>query len=497
MEEIKQEKQSYRQSFNATFIFGGLQVFTVLIGIIRNKFVAVLLGPAGSGFMSLLNVNIGLIGDLAGLGIGYSAIRDISIANETGDQIKLSTTLKTFRRWVWFTGLLGMVTVIVLSPWLSIWSFGNKNYTWAYLLISVTLLIGAISTGQSTVLRGTRRTRDMASAGIWGSTLGLLTSVPLYYLYGINGIVPAAIIASFAGLYISWYYSQKVKTVPVQISYKESYVQGKEMAKLGIMLTIHYLVGRAVTNLVNVYISHKGGMSEVGLYNAGWNITNQYVGLVFTAMNMDYYPHLAGAHTDTPKVNKLVNQQAEISILLVAPIMLFFLISLPILVPLLYTKEYMSIIPYTRWMVIGMLFSAASRTMSFIALAKGDSKFYFWFESVFGNVVLLITCIAGYYFFGLEGMGIVFLVNSVLYFMSIIYMSRKRYSVNFTKTFYKILVIQQAFCIVAFLFAYFSKSYLGFVVEGILLILSSLYSYKELNERIDIKDFLLSKIRRK
>ena len=497
MDEIQQEKQAYRQTFNATFIFGGLQVFTILAGLVRNKFVAVLLGPAGSGFMNLLNNNLGFISTLTGLGIGYSAVRDISIAYESGDQVKLSTTLKTVRRWVWFTGLLGMIIIIVLSPWLSMLSFGNKNYTWAFLLISITLLLNAISGGQSVVLRGTRRVKDMANAGIWGSVLGLITSVPLYYLYRINGIVPAAIVAAFTGLFISWYYSRKVPTVPVQLSYKESYSQGKGMAKLGIMLTLHYLIGSVVTNLVNAFISHTGGLSQVGLYNAGWNITNQYVSLVFTTMNMDFFPRLAGIHTDNLKVKKLVNQQAEIAILIVAPIMLLFLVSLPILIRLLYTKEFLSIIPFTQWMVIGMLFKAASWTMSFIAFAKGDSKFYFWFESIFGNIVLLITCIAGYYFFGLEGMGIAFLFNNASYLIMIIFICRKRYSVSFNRTFFKIFIIQQSLCLIAFLFAYFFKNYVGYTMGGVLLIISSIYSYKELNERIDIKDFFLSKIRRK
>lgn len=499
-EEIKQGKQEYRKAFGATFIFGGVQVFTVLIGLIRTKLVAVILGTSGYGFMGLLNANLGLISNLTGLGIGFSAIRDISIAYETGDQIKLSTTLKTFRRWVWFTGFLGMIVTIVLSPWLSQWSFQNKSYTWAFLLISITLLVSAISSGQSTVLRGTRRVKDMAAASIWGSALGVITSVPLYYLYGINGIVPAAIVGAFTGLFISWYYSRKVQTIPVQLSYKESFKQGKEMVKLGVMLTLHYLIGSVVTYLLNAFISNEGGMSQVGLYNAGWNITNQYVGLVFTAMNMDFYPRLVGAHNDNLKVKQIVNQQAEIVVLIIAPIIILFLFSLPILIHLLYTKEFLSIIPYTQWLILGMLSKAPSWTMNFIALAKGDSKFYFWFESILVNTITLITCIAGYFYWGLEGLGIVFVANNLLYFIAMIFICRKRYSVNFSDIFIKIFIIQQMLCIIAFLFAFFfnncTNNYIGYISTGILLIISSWYSYKGLNERMDIKEFFLSKIRR-
>ncbi len=490
---MEQEKSSYRQVFKATSVFGGVQVFNILIGLIRSKIVAVLLGTSGYGFMGLLSAPLNLIENLTGLGIGFSAIRDISSANETGEQVKLSTTLKTFRRWVWFTGLLGMLTVIILSPWLSKWSFGNKGYTWVFLLMSVTLLINSVNGGFSAILRGTRRIKDTAKAGILGAALGLITSIPLYYLYGINGVVPALIISALTGLFLSWYFSRKVKTTPVQIAYKESYEQGKAMVKLGFMMTLTGLISNGVSYLVIAYISNIGGVSEVGLYNAGWAITNQYVGLVFAAMGADYFPRLAGAHADNLKIKEMVNQQAEIAILIIAPIMLFYLSSLPILIPLLYTKDFLSVIPFTQWIVLGMLFKAASWTMGFIILAKGETKLYFWAETIF-NAVLLCCNIGGYYLFGLKGIGIGFVVLYIFYFFFIFIICKKKYVFNFTKSFSKIFSIQLFLCTIAFSIAYFFKYSIGYISGGILLVVSFLYSLKELNNRIGIKEFIYSKI---
>jgi len=487
---------SYRQVFKATSIFGGVQVFNILIGIIRSKIVAVLLGTSGYGFMGLLNAPIGFITNLTGLGIGFSAIRDISSANETGDQVKLSTTLKTFRRWVWITGLLGMFTVLILSPWLSQWSFGNKEYTWAFALISVTLLIGSISGGQSAVLRGTRRIKDSAKAGMWGSVLGLLTSVPLYYFFGMKGIVPALIISACTGLFISWYFSRKVKTVPVQVSYEESYQQGKQMVKLGVMMTLTGLIGSGVSYLVIAFIGNTGGMSEVGLYNAGWSITNQYVGLVFAAMAADYFPRLAGIQHDNLKIKEAVNHQAEIAILIIAPIILLYLSSLPILIPLLYTKQFMAIIPFTQWVVLGMLFKTASWAMGFIILAKGDTRLFFLTETI-ANILLLVCNIGGYYLFGLQGIGMGFVLLYLFYFSFMFIVCRKKYEFNFTGLFSKIFIIQLVFCIFAFVIAYFFKYPTGYISGGVLLVISVWYSYRELNKRIGIKEIIQSKIGKK
>ena len=46
--------QSYRQILKATSLFGGVQVFSIIISVIRSKAIAVWLGPLGVGIIGLL-----------------------------------------------------------------------------------------------------------------------------------------------------------------------------------------------------------------------------------------------------------------------------------------------------------------------------------------------------------------------------------------------------------------------------------------------------------
>ncbi|NSW94260.1 MAG: oligosaccharide flippase family protein, partial [Bacteroidales bacterium] len=122
---MTEDQKSYRQIFKATTLFGGVQVFNIIIGIIRSKFIAVLLGPEGMGISGLLTSTTGFISGLTGFGLGTSAVKNISEANATGNRERISVVVTVFRRLVWITGLLGMVVTIILSPWLSKITFGN------------------------------------------------------------------------------------------------------------------------------------------------------------------------------------------------------------------------------------------------------------------------------------------------------------------------------------------------------------------------------------
>ena len=155
-------KSSYRSIFKATSLFGGVQVYQILIQIIKSKFVAVLLGPAGVGIMGLYQSGLQLIQQISSMGLASSAVRDVSEANGTNDIQRIAKTITVVRKLVWHTGLLGLVLVALFSPLLSKASFGNYDYTIPFIILSVTLLIDQISSGQRVILQGLRRLKDLA-----------------------------------------------------------------------------------------------------------------------------------------------------------------------------------------------------------------------------------------------------------------------------------------------------------------------------------------------
>lgn len=484
-----ENNSSYKQIMKATSIFGGVQVFTILIGLVRSKFVAVLLGTTGFGINGLLNTPLILIGNLTGLGIGFSAVRDISLASESGNTENLSISYVVLKRWAWITGIFGLLLTAFLSPQLSQWSFGNSDYTWSFIILSITLFFGAISGGQMALLRGTRRIKETAKSGIIGSFFGLISSIPLYYYYGMNGIVPALIASSIITLLLSWWFSRRIEVNPINLSYRETYFAGKKMAYLGIMITLSGLVMQLVTSLVNIFIRKFGTIEDVGLYSAGWSITNQYVGLVFTAMAVDYFPRLAGLSHDNEKMSRAVNQQAEIAILILGPIMILYLTSLPFLIKILFTPAFLPIIYFAKWVVIGMLFKSLSWAMAFIMLAKGNSKLFLITETL-ASFLTLVANIVCYYIWGLEGMGISFAIIYLAYVFFIWWIVKRFYQFTISRDLVRIFGVLQLLILLAFLISFFWGYPVAYFSGAIILIIASIFSLWEINKRIEIKNSL-------
>ena len=239
----------------ATALFGGVQIFNIFIQIIRSKVVATLLGPAGMGIMGLLNSTIDIIGKSTNFGLGLSAVKNIAAANSTKNKEQFSLIVIAFRRLVYLTGLLGMLVGIFLSPWLSLLTFGNKDYTLAFILISSTLLFSQLSKGQRVILQGMRKLKYLARANILGSSISLLITIPLYYSLGIDGIVPGIIVSSLITLIISWFYLNKISINPIKVSWSQTIGQGKSMAKMGFMLALSSLLTVGVSYIIRVSVT--------------------------------------------------------------------------------------------------------------------------------------------------------------------------------------------------------------------------------------------------
>lgn len=482
---MSEDKSAYRQIMKATSIFGGVQVFQILIGIIRSKFIAVLLGPAGMGVSGLLQTSVGMISSLTNFGLTSSAVKSIATAQAENNEVKVGRVIAVFRRLVWATGLLGAIITLILSPYLSKITFGNNDYVWAFAFLSITLLINQISAGQGVLLRAMRQIKLMAKSSMIGSVLGLLTTIPLYYFYGIAGIVPALIITALTSLFLSWYYSSKLSFKKVKVQLIDIRLEGKEMLIMGFMISLSGIISMLFSYLFRIYLSNYGSISDVGLYNAGFVIVNTYVGMIFTAMSTDYYPKLSSVANDIVKMRKAINQQAEIAILILCPIVLIFIVFIKWVIVLLYSEAFVSIENMVLLAAAGMIFKSISWAIAFLLLAKSASKLFFWNE-LMANSYIFIFNLLGYYLYGLSGLGASFIVSYIIYSIQVYLITRSLFDFRLSKNLIGILLINTSiisFCLFSSFFLSLSFKYL---ILGILVMVSIIYNGVLLNKRLGL-----------
>lgn len=493
--QINEAQASYRSIFKATSLFGGVQVYQILIQVIKQKFVAVMLGTTGMGIQGLYQSGIQLIQGITSLGLSQSAVRDVSEANGTGDFYRISRTITVLRKLVWITGMMGMVATTCLSPVLSKSLFGNYDYTIPFIILSVILLFDQISNGQKVLLQGMRRLKHLAKASAIGITVGLIVSIPLYYLMGVKGIVPTLILNSVTSLMLSWYFARKIPVDKIKITTREALKGGTSMMKMGIAMSLTGVLSILMTYILKAFISNFGGVDDVGLYTAGFVILNTYVGMVFNAISTDFYPRLAAVNKDNEKCREVINQQGEIAVLIVAPLVMACIIFMPFLIRLIYSEDFMPASEFILWAIPGVLFRASSQVVAYVFLAKAESKL-FMINEVSTMVYGLALRIGGYYFFGLIGLGVAYLLVYFFYTIQVYLIAKQRYGFEFSKSFIKVFTTLLLMAVAGFILIRTWHSSWVYLPLIILFILSAYYSFRELESRMKILQLLKQKIKK-
>jgi O-antigen/teichoic acid export membrane protein len=217
--------------------------------------------------------------------------------------------------------------------------------------------------------------------------------------------------------------------------------------------------------------------------------------MVFTAMSTDYFPRLSGVADDIVKTKTVINQQAEVAILILAPILTVFLIFINWVVILLYSNRFLPVVSMIHWAALGIFFKAASWPIAYLIIAKGDSKVFFISELAV-NIYVLGFNMLGYLLGGLEGLGISFFIGYLFYLGQVFLIVKRKYSFSFLGTFIKITGIQFLLGVACFLSGRFINAPYLYLIGSLLILAATYYSYRELDKRIGLKATLFERFRK-
>lgn len=482
---VPEVQDSKKQILKSTGILGSAQLIGIVVGIVRVKVIAVLLGAVGVGISGMYQTIIDFIRSATGFGLGYSAVRDIAASAATNDQRRIARTVLVLRRWAWATGILGMGLTIVFSRQIGIWTFGTDDYTWSIVILSSTLVITSIANAQGAVLQGLRRIGDLAKANVLGAVVGVVIAVAIYKIWGIQGIIPVIFLTYLIGLAINSYFSRRLVTEKVAVSFRDTFKEGRAMASLGFFMTVTGLAQSGTMYLVRAFLVQESGLIAVGHFVAAWTISSMYLSAVFGAMSADYFPRLSAVQHDKGTVTKLVNEQAEIAVLITAPIITGMVSFIDLVVRIFYSKEFGPTATILDWQLLGDFFKVIAWALGFIMVAKGKGRLFVLTELCW-NLLYIGAIYFGWSFLGIEVTGVAFLSTYVLYYFVVFVVARKLVDFKWSESARQHMAVLLALLVTCFVSLRMLTGVQRYAVCTVITLSSMFYSFYYLKRIIDI-----------
>lgn len=388
--------------------FGSVQGLIVAISVIRNKLVALLLGPNGVGVMSLYNSAATLVQNATSLGLDKSALNRLSQIAESGDERDVRKTLRLVRSLFAVSALLGVMVMVCFSWALSLIVASDLSYTLQFVALSPMLGFAIIAMGEMVVLKAFRRLKRVAMVSLLSavSLLGLVTV--LFYQYGMSAIIPALVGMTLMHAVIVMCYSCSIYRM--EWSFRWSVLrEGVPLLKLGLSFVMAGVLSSASDFLLRSFLYNVSSDVTVGLYNTAYMMAFTYAGIVFTSLDTEYFPRLCGMLADETAdcgvLRTTIRRQIKVSLAIIVPLVAAMYVLLPWLIPLFLSDAFVAAVPMARVTLLAMVCRAVYLPIAYLPLAKGDSATYLTIEAL--SALLTLLCVTGgYSLFGLIGCGI-------------------------------------------------------------------------------------------
>ena len=490
---MKTSNDSYDHVLKYTGMFGGVQVLVTLIGLVRNKFMALLLGTAGVGFNALFVSMQNFASQCTNLGISFGAVPKLSEYYEEQQEEQLEYHIQVIRLWSMIAAGLGFLFCVAVSPLMNDLSFTWGNHTLHYAMLGVSVAMLTLTGGETAVLKATRRLGALAKIQIYTAIISVLVSIPLYYYYGHSGVIPVIVSMAAVTMVATMRYSYR--SYPLRLQWTGSVLKsGTGMIRLGVAFVLAAAVGSASEMFIRAFLNVEGGLGDVGLYNAGFMLTITYAGMVFSSMEQDYFPRLSAVSKDVEKTNETVNKQMEVSLLLLAPMLVALLTALPVLVPLLFSNEFLPVVGMAQVAVLAMYFKVLNLPVAYITLARSKSLAYLLLETTY-FVVLVVGVMAGFRMWGIWGTGLAVVIAHIAELMTVGGYAYWQFNYRCTWTIARYAGVQTAIGLVAYAVSVMVEGWGYWIAEAALTLVSTAYSVYILRQKTHLWEALKKRFR--
>jgi PST family polysaccharide transporter len=472
---LAEHKTSYRQILRATSYIGVASGLNIVLQIVRVKVLAVMLGPVGMGLFGIYQSILSTASSLGGLGIGFSAVRQIAEARGRNDQTRVAEVVYVFRVLTIVLGGAAAALVFYSREAIALWTFGDSVHAAMVGWLAIGVFVGIASQSLGGLLQAYRRIAEQARLQVWSGVLSTVLALAAIAKFGQDGIVFFVVAMPFVSALIAWRYSRRIGVATRQVVWRSFTAEARHMIGLGFMvMAANALQGWALLALRS-RITQYLGIDSAGLFQAAWTLSFVYMSFVLDSMGKDYYPHLTEQVADRQRSVQLMREQINVAVVLVGPLIVASITFAPILTDLLYAASFRDAVPMVQWMGLGNLFKVLSWPLGFIVVAKARSRLFFFLEifwlAIFMGVAWTLLDVEG-----LPAVGIAFVTAYVLYLIVLMGVSYKLTDFSFDQSNLR-LMLCYAILVTAAFSAARTDTLTGYVVGSFVFATASLISY--------------------
>lgn len=378
------------------------------------KLVAVLAGPEGVAQLGQFMSLTALLVVFAGGGVGPGVVK--YIAEFKGNGAKTAELLRSALTFTMIASICMCILILFFSKPIALWLLETRDYQWLIIVLAVAQIFVALHNLVVAIVNGMMDVRRLAFIHVCGAVVGVLLPVVLGYLYRLEGVLLAFVLAQAALLSISFCaYKRSGYFEWANIGWKIKSESIIRLARFSLMTLTSALLAPLVQIAVRNHLAEEFAWEQVGYWQAVSKVSDAYLLFITMAISVYYLPKLSSMTAKKELVKEI--KDAYLFLMPLVIFLAFFIyLARDTVTTILFSDDFLVAQYLYAPQLLGDVVKIASFIFSYIMLAKAMTKTFFFSELAFsgmylGWVVILTKS------FGLVGAMYAFVANYMVYWV--------------------------------------------------------------------------------
>lgn len=458
---------------------------TLLVGMVRSKAVALLLGPTGVGVMGTYQSLTTMVGTIACMGMNTSGVREIAAARGGGDQKVLADALVTFKWMNVILAAIGAAVLVVFARPLSTLTFDDPSHASSIMALASLVFFSVLIGHNSAVIQGWHQIGKVAKLNVLAAVLGAVIAIGFFATLKHRGIVPALVAAGAVQWAISSWYMRSLGATRMVRSGSFSKPVAKSLLKVGGLFVFFGVSSSAVAYFQRLVIVRGLGEVAAGMFQAATSLSVIYASYVLNAMSTDFLPRLSSVASESHHVNKLVNEQTVVAMLLALPGIVATNIFAGVAIYIFYSTDFEPAIALLQLLAAGVIGRIVAWPIGIILVARQRVGVSVLLEVVYnaGFFAILMTTQPS---LGLNASGVAPIVMSFVNIVLLLFFVRRETGFTWDPRSRRVLLAGLLTVCASLATARLLPMPWNWVAGGGLLLFSCWFSYRTLSHAADL-----------
>jgi O-antigen/teichoic acid export membrane protein len=240
------------------------------------------------------------------------------------------------------------------------------------------------------VLNGAKAFALMARARVWEMALAFAVMTPLVLVWHVEGALYSIALTNLVALFTNWWMFRKLAPVQEAPAATVGEVAPlRTLLRYGSAALATAMLGNGLGLLVRRRIITHLGLDTSGLYQVAFSLTQQYLGLVLSAMAVYSFPAYRAVRSEPARMREEVNHTVRGALLVIVPIIAVLLTLRTVFIRALFSADYLAAEQMLRIQLMGDFFKVVAWALGLTILASGRVRVHVLLEVLLGSTWLI------------------------------------------------------------------------------------------------------------